>query len=110
MGMAAANRYLIGQFLPVYNRPSAVSAMEAGTVFVPWIGPNLVVANNNTVRYQDRSLQIPPDSHRFHYVKATVRVHEHPDGTLAVFHGPRCLVCYDAEGQLIEPEAESGCS
>jgi transposase len=116
--MAAANRYLIEQFLPAYNRRFAVSAVEAGTAFVPWIGPNLaeilcvqeerVVANDNTVRYQGRSLQIPPDSHRFHYVKATVRVHAHPEGTLAVFHGPRCLARYDAEGQLIEPDAESG--
>ena len=27
-----------------------------------------------------------------HYVKARVRVHEYPDGTMAVFHGPRCPV------------------
>jgi hypothetical protein len=91
--MAVANQYLIEQFLPVYNRRFAVSAVDAGTAFVPWIGPNLaeilcvqeerVVANDNTVRYHGQSLQIPPDSHRFHYVKATVRVHEHPEGTLA---------------------------
>jgi len=49
------------------------------------------VVNDNTVRYRDLSLQIPQDPHRFHYVKVTVRVHDYPDGTLAVFHGPRCL-------------------
>jgi transposase len=110
--MAAANRYLVEQFVPAYNQRFAVPAAESGTAFVPWIGSNLteilcvqedrVVANDNTVRYQSRSLQIPPDPHRFHYVKATVRVHEYPDGTLAVFHGPRCLARYDAEGQLKE--------
>jgi transposase len=110
--MAAANKYLAEQFLPAYNRRFAVSALEVGTAFVPWIGTNLVdvlciheervVANDNTVRYQGRSLQIPPDPHRFHYVKATVRVHEYPDGTLAVFHGPRCLAHYDAAGQVRE--------
>jgi transposase len=99
--MAAANQYLGTQFLPAYNRRFAVPAAETGTAFVPWIGTNLaeilcvheerVVANDNTVRYQGRSLQIPPDTHRFHYVKATVRVQAYPDGTLAVFHGPRCL-------------------
>ena len=47
-------------------------------------------------------LQIPQDPHRFHDVKVTVRVHEYPDGTLAVFHGPRCLARYDADGRLIE--------
>ena len=34
-----------------------------------------------------KSRKIP---HRFHDVKVTVRVHEYPDGTLAVLHGPRC--------------------
>jgi transposase len=115
--MAAANTFLRTRFVPAYNQRFAVPATEWGTAFVPWIGTNLpeilcmqeerVVANDNTVRYQGWRLQIPPDSHRFHYVKATVRVHEHPEGTLAVFHGPRCLARYDTEGQLIEPEATS---
>lgn len=30
--------------------------------------------------------------------RATVRVHECPDGTLAVLHGPRCLARYHADG------------
>lgn len=111
--MAAANRYLAEHFLPAYNRRFTVPAAESGTAFVPWIGANLadrlcvqedrVVANDNTVRYQGTSLQIPPDRHRFHYVKVTVRVHEYPDGTLAVFHGPRCLARYDAKGRVSEP-------
>ena len=109
--MAAANRYLAEQFLPAYNRRFAVPAPEAGTAFVPWIGTHLaeilcvqeerVVAKDNTVRYQSMSLQIPQDPHRFHYVKVTVRVHEYPDGTLAVFHGPRCLARYTAAGMLL---------
>ena len=110
--MAAANRYLTERFLPAYNRRFAVPASEAGTAFVPWIGSNLadllciqetrVVANDNTVRYQGTSLQIPQDPHRFHYVKVTVRVHAYPDGTLAVFHGPRCLARYTAAGVQLE--------
>ena len=60
------------------------------------------MAKDNTVRYQGLSLQIPQDPHRFHYVKVTVRVHDYPDGTLAVFHGPRCLARYQADGRLIE--------
>lgn len=111
--MAAANQYLAEQFLPAYNRRFAVSATEPGTAFVRWIGTGLtdmlcvqeerVVANDNTVRYQGKSLQIPPDRHRFHYVKVTVRVHAYPDGALAVFHGPRCLARYQPNGQVIEP-------
>jgi len=110
--MVAANRYLAERFLPAYNRRCAVPARAAGTAFVPWIGSGLadllcvqedrVVANDNTVRYQSKSLQIPQDPHRFHYVKVTVRVHAYPDGTLAVFHGPRCLARYHLDGQLME--------
>jgi transposase len=112
--MAAANRYLTEQFLPQHNERFLVRATEPGTAFIPWVGTHLteilcvqeerVVANDNTVRYQGLSLQIPQDPHRFHYVKVTVRVHEYPDGTLAVFHGPRCLARYHADGRLIEAE------
>jgi transposase len=110
--MAAANAFLRTRFVPAYNQRFAVPAAESGTAFVPWRGTNLadllcvqedrVVANDNTVRYQGRSLQIPSDTHRFHYVKVTVRVHAYPDGTLAVFHGPRCLARYHADGRLID--------
>jgi len=111
--MPAANAFLRDQFVPAYNQRFAVPAAELGTAFIPWVGSSLadllcvqedrVVANDNTVRYQGLSLQIPPDQHRFHYVKVRVRVHEYPDGTLAVFHGPRCLARYDAEGQVRQP-------
>jgi hypothetical protein len=110
--MAAANRYLAERFLPAYNQRFAVAAPEVGTAFIPWIGTHLaeilcvqderVVAKDNTVRYQGTILQIPQDPHRFHDVKVPVRVHEYPDGTLAVFHGPRCLARYYADGRLIE--------
>ncbi|MEY4703953.1 MAG: hypothetical protein RL042_149 [Nitrospirota bacterium] len=110
--MAAANQYLTTQFLPAYNQRFAVPAPEAGTAFVPWIGTSLaemlcvqeerVVAKDNTVHYHRQRLQIPQDPHRFHYVRVTVRVHEYPDGTLAVFHGPRWLARYSAEGILQE--------
>ena len=99
--MTAANAFLRDQFIPAYNQRFAVPAIEPGTAFIPWVGSSLadilcvqedrVVANDNTVRYQGLSLQIPPDQHRCHYVKVMVRVHEYPDCNLAVFHGPRCL-------------------
>jgi hypothetical protein len=37
---------------------------------------------------------------RRHFLRATVRVHEYPDGRLAIFHGPHQLADYDAEGNL----------
>ena len=100
--MAAAIQYhRATRFLPAYNQRVAVPAPEAVTAFIPWIGTphaeilcvqeERVVAKDNTVHYHRQRLQIPQDPHRFHDVKVTVRVHAYPDGTLAVFHGPRCL-------------------
>ena len=61
-----------------------------------------IVGRDNTVRYANRVLQLPAGPHRPHYVKAKVRVHEYPNDTLAVFHGPRCLARYQADGQPFE--------
>ena len=115
--MAAANRYLTARFLPPDNDRFMVRATEPGTAFIPWIGTHRadmlcvhearVVAKDNTVRYQGTTLQIPPDTHRFHDVKVTIRVHEYPAGTLAVCHGPRCLARDHADGQLIESDTAS---
>lgn len=109
--MAAANQYLNEVFLPAHNTSFRVPAAEPGTAFVAYIGRDLddvlciqedrVVGRDNCVSYRRLSLQIPPDRHRHHYVKAKVRVHEYPDGRLAVFHGPRCLARYRADGRLI---------
>ena len=66
------------------------------------------VGKDNCVHFERRVLQSPTDSHRYHYVKARVRVHRYLDGTLAVFHGPRLLARYDARGKLTgqqEPKA-----
>jgi hypothetical protein len=56
------------------------------------------VGNDNTVKW----LQIPPSPLRPHFVRATVRIHEYPDGRLAIFHGPHGLAEYDPHGNLHE--------
>jgi transposase len=109
--MAAANRFLREEYLPRHNARFAVAPDGEGSAFVPFAGAledilciqeERTVGNDNTVRYKRRALQIPEDRHRHHYVKARVRVHEYPDGTLAVFHGPRRLARYAADGALID--------
>ncbi len=109
--MDEANRFLAKVFWPAHNARFAVSAEDAGSAFVPFAGDLVdilciqderVVGNDNTVRYKGLTLQIPADRHRHHYVKATVRVHEYPDASLAVFHGPRCLARFDGAGTEIE--------
>ncbi len=61
------------------------------------------VGNDNCVRFEGLSLQIPAAEHRCHFVKAKVRVHRYPEGRLALFHGPRRLARYEPEG---DPVAE----
>nr|MBA2659331.1 transposase [Nitrosospira sp.] len=60
------------------------------------------VGNDNCVRFENLVLQIPPDRHRCHYVKAKVRVHRYVDGRLGIFHGPRKLAAYDALGKELK--------
>lgn len=114
--MQAANRYLGEVFLPAHNRRFQVAAAEPDTAFLGYIGPDLkevlciqedrVVGRDNCVSYQTLSLQLPPDRRRHHHVKARVKVHEYPDGNLAVFRGHRCLGRYQPDGTLIG-EAEN---
>lgn len=106
---AAANRYLRERFMPDHNARFAVPAAEPGSAFVPYLGRPLEdvlcvqeerqVGRDNCVQWNGRALQIPPQPHRHHYVKATLRVHEYPDGRLAIFDGPRCLARFDHKGK-----------
>ena len=54
------------------------------------------------VTWKGMGLQIPPQRHRHHYVRASVRVHEYPDGRLAIFDGPSCLARFDPKGKPID--------
>ena len=111
--LAAANRYLREVYRPAFNREFAQPAMETGSAFVPFPGGNpddilceqyeRTVGKDNCVPFEGRVLQIPADRYRCHYVKVKVRVHRYPDGSLAVFHGPRCLERYGARGRRLEP-------
>ncbi len=106
-----ANRYIAETFLPAFNRQFTVPAAEPGSAFMAYVGRALDdilsiqhdrhVQNDNTVRYKGLVLQIPEQAHRRHFVQASVKLHEYPDGSLALFHGPRCLARYDQQGALL---------
>lgn len=108
----AANGYLRDTYIPEHNARFGKEAAEPGSAFVAYTGVALdevlcvqgdrVVGRDNCVSWLGRSLQIPEQTHRRHYVKATVCVHEYPDGRLAIFDGPRRLARYDANGGLID--------
>jgi hypothetical protein len=55
------------------------------------------------VKWRRLSLQLPPSRLRPHFVKATVRVHEYPDGTW----GPHRLADYNADGMVIQQERQA---
>jgi transposase len=108
--LEAANRWIAEHYLAEHNAAFAVLPEEAGTAFVPDRGgaageilclqEERRVGNDNTVKWRRLSLQIPPSPLRPHFVRATVRVHEYPDGCLAIFHGPHRLADYDPRGNL----------
>jgi transposase len=108
----AANRWIAEHYLAEYNAAFAVAPEQAGTAFVPdragaareilCLQEERRVGNDNTVKWRGVFLQIPPSPLRPHFVRATLRVHEYPDGRLAVFHGPHRLADYDPEGMLCD--------
>ena len=113
--MAAANAYIQDSYLPAFNAEFAHPSREDGSAFVPCpASVNLddilceqverMVGKDNCVRFDGRVLQLPAVKHRYHYIKAKVKVCRHTDGTLSVFHGPRRLARYDSQGQLIQDE------
>jgi Helix-turn-helix domain len=108
----SANRFIREVYLPAHKARFAKPPAIAESAFVPVVDlaslaeilcveQERVVARDNTVAYGSLRLQLPQSRARAHYVKARVRVHEYPDGALAVFHGPRLLGRYDAAGQAL---------
>lgn len=97
-GIDAANAWLREHYLPAHNARFAVAAEQDGTAFVPvapaqWrevlcLQDVRQVGNDNTVHWKGRSLQIPKSPLRPHFARASVRLHEYPDGAIALFWGP----------------------
>ena len=112
--MEGANRFIAEVYLPAHNarfaRPpqiaesAFVSADPAQLVEILCVEEERVVARDNTVAWGGLHLQLPHSGLRHHYVRATVKVRQYPNGALAIFHGPRCLGRYDAKGsEISEP-------
>jgi len=107
--MQAANRYLEEVYRPAFNREFAKPSTLSGSAYIPFIAGSLPdilceqherkVDNDNTVSFEGMKLQIPADEYRWHYVRTTVRVHRYVDATLSLFHGPRRLASFDAQGR-----------
>jgi transposase len=106
----AANAFLRDVYLPAHNERFALAPAQPGSAFTPIPGVDLdeilcvqeerQVGNDNCVSYRTLKLQIPESPLRPHFVKARVKVHLYPDGSHAVFHGPRCIGRYDEKGAI----------
>ncbi len=106
----AANAFIRDLYRPAYNARFAIEPTGEGSAFTPIPGVDLdeilcvqeerQVGNDNCVSYRTLKLQIPETPMRPHFVRARVRVHAYPDGSHALFHGPRCIGRYDEKGLL----------
>lgn len=104
----AANRFIAEVYLPEHNARFAVAPEQEGSAFVacaPELWRELLcrhetrqVGNDNTVKWRGRRLQIPPSRLRPHFVRARVRLHEYPDGAVALFWGPHRIADFDPDG------------
>lgn len=116
--MAAANAWIKETFLPEHNALFSKPALLPESAFVPVeasvlvealvIEEERVVARDNTVSLDGVVLQIPQSPARPHYAKAKVKVRTYPDETIAIFHGPRRIARFAADGRpVIETTAPS---
>ena len=107
-----ANEFLRQDWIAIHDASFSVKAEQTGTAFLPYPGKDLdkifsqqherVVDNDNTVRFDNRCLQIPQQTFRFSLARCRVLVCEHLDQTISVHYGHHVLGRYDATGQILQ--------
>jgi len=113
----AANRFLREHYIAEFNRRFQVAPRQGGNAFVPCRSRDLErifssqfersVNRDNTVSFQNLSLQIERVRWRARLAGCQVVVHQHLDGTLSLTHGPHCLGRYDADGVPLPGKAST---
>jgi hypothetical protein len=106
--LEAANRFLREDYIAEFNRRFQVAPRQRGNAFVPCRSRDLErifslqlersVNRDNTVSFQNLSLQIERVRWRATLAGCQVVVHQHLNGTLSLTYGPHCLGRYDATG------------
>lgn len=100
--LSEANAFLPG-YLERYRARFAIAPQSPESAYVPMeeetdldrlfcFKYQRAVANDHTIRFAGRVIQLPPRADRVSYARARVEVHEHLDGSLAVWHGGTQLV------------------
>jgi transposase len=103
-----ANRYILETFLPNYRKNFLKNPPQKGSAFTPYRGKNLnlifsikeqrTVAPDNTVRWNNHTLQILPSKFRCSFAKCKVTVHEHLDQAITVVYGPHIIGAFNSDG------------
>ena len=99
------------RYIAEFNRSFQVAPEQRGNAFVPRRSADLerifslqferAVQRDNTVSFQNLSLQIEKVRWRGTLAGCQVVVHQHLDGTLSLTHGPHCLGRYTSEGATL---------
>jgi transposase len=107
--VAAANAYLTERFVPDYNQEFAHAPADPAAAFVPLHGVDLdsilcheeerTVGQDNVVALEQVALQLAKQPGRRSCAGLRVTVRRDLHGQHSVWHGTRCLGCYDAHGQ-----------
>jgi hypothetical protein len=107
-----ANTFLREHYIAEFNRRFQVRAPQAGSAFVPRRSRDLdlifslqferTVNRDNTVSFQNLSLQIEAVRWRASLAGCTVTVHQHLDGSISLTHGPHRLGRYSAQGEAAD--------
>jgi len=107
-----ANTYLTDVFIPEFNQRFSHEPDLSESAFVPLAEEQDLtllmsvqhprkVHNDNTVSFQNLTLQIPPQGHRFGFAKCQVTVHQFTDGSLGISHLGVLLAKYTPKGGLL---------
>ena len=115
--LETANRFLREDYIAEFNRRFQVAPRQRGNAFVPCRSRDLErifslqfernVNRDNTVSFQNLSLQIERVRWRATLAGCQVVVHQHLDGTLSLTHGPHCLGRFDADGVPLSSKAST---
>lgn len=105
-----AQAYITKRFLPRLNAVVMQDAAEQTSAFVPATAIDLdrvfclredrTVDNDNTVRFQNKRLQIPKNNQRATFVGCVVKVELLLNGKISIWYGHHLLGRYNADGCL----------
>jgi transposase len=109
--MEEANQFLRERYVAEFNRRFQVAAAQRGNAFVPCRSRDLnlvfsvqserAVNRDNTVSFQNLSLQLERVGWRATLAGSQVTVHQHLDGTLSLTYGPHRLGRFNAQGTAL---------